>query len=178
MQRVCQPRRWQLFVELKEERDHHDEVDRRDLRGPARQIQAFWILAESVSTGSMYALLPRWVGRRGALESCILLFRRRGRALDNWAWVEDRLGRLRSPAESDVPSVIQSKAARGHGKLLEKFVDGCLTWGWRFRFHLLGVIESHGELSLEDLALITLRCWDLHLLDADDSFVRNHLLLL
>ncbi len=133
------------------------------------------------------ALLPCWVKRRGVLEPCGLLRSRRGRALDDGSWVENRLERLCNPAESGVASVIESKGAEGHGKLLDKFVDKGLPWRRRFRFHLFGVIEGHTKLYLlfrrikkcgqdtahpKDLAFIIL-C-DFHALDADDLLVGKH----
>ena len=57
----------------------------------------------------LHALLPRWVERRGIFEPCGLLRGRRGRAFDDWTWVEDGLERLCDLAESGVASVVESE---------------------------------------------------------------------
>ncbi|KAH9172509.1 hypothetical protein EDB89DRAFT_1964496 [Lactarius sanguifluus] len=60
--------------------------------------------------------------------------------------VEYRLERLRSPAESGISLVIGPKGAKGHGKLLDEFMDKGLPWCRYFRLHLLDEIEGHTKL--------------------------------
>ena len=57
---------------------------------------------------------------------------RRGRAFADGTRVEERLERLCDPAKCGVASVIE------YGKFLDnsELVNGHLSWGWCFRFHL------------------------------------------
>ena len=127
---VRQPRRWQLFVKLKDEEDHHYEVDRRDRRGSARHFEAFRICDDRVDkllVGVLYALLPRWVERRGVFQPCGLLRGRRGRAFADGSRVEDRLERLFDPAECGVAPVVESEGTKSQGKLLDELMDERLS---------------------------------------------------
>lgn len=82
--------------------------------------------------GVLYALLPRWVERRGICGPCDLLRGRRVRAFADGTRVEERLERLCDPAKCGVVSVIE------YGKFLDnsELVNGRLSWSWCFRFHL------------------------------------------
>ena len=71
----------------------------------------------------LYALLPRWVERRGIFQPCGLLRGRCGRAFDGGARVEDHLEPLCDPAECGVASVVECEGTKSHEKLLDELVD-------------------------------------------------------